>query len=83
MTIQELYSVVSPLAEQVLQIPKFDESTNMISTPAWDSLKHIQLLSAVERRFGIEIDGDDAFRLTSADKLVEYLHGRLQSEVRE
>jgi acyl carrier protein len=83
MTVQELYSVVSPLAEQVLQIAKFDETTNMISTPAWDSLRHIQLLSAVERRFGIEIDGDDAFRLTSAERLIEYLHNRLQPEVRE
>ena len=78
MTIAELYSVVSPLAEQVLHIPKFDDATNMISTPAWDSLRHIQLLGAVERKFGIEISGDDSFRLTSADKLVQYLHTRLQ-----
>jgi acyl carrier protein len=83
MTVQELYSVVSPLAESVLQIPQFDETTDMISTPAWDSLRHIQLLSAVERKFGIEIDADDAFRLTSAERLVQYLHTRLQSEVRE
>lgn len=83
MTVQELYSAVSPLAEKVLLIPKFDETTNMVSTPAWDSLRHIQLLSAVERRFGIEIDGDDAFRLTSAERLIEYLHNRLQPEVRE
>lgn len=83
MTVQELYTAVSPLAEQVLQILKFDESASMLSTPAWDSLRHIQLLSAIERRFGIEIDADDAFRLTSADKLIQYLHTKLQSEVRE
>ena len=83
MTTEELYSAVAPIAEQVLQIPRFDESTNMISTPAWDSLKHIQLLSALERRFGIEISGDDAFRLTSATNLVEYLQSRLEGEVRE
>ena len=83
MTVDELYSVVSPLAEQVLHIPKFDAATNMISTPAWDSLRHIQLLGAVERKFGIEISGDDSFKLTSADKLVQYLHTRLQQEVRE
>jgi len=83
MTIQELYSAVSQVAEQVLQIPKFDDSTNMISTPAWDSLKHVQLLSAIETEFGIEISGDDAFRLTSADRLIQYLHEKLQAEVRE
>ncbi len=83
MTVQELFTAVSPLAEQVLQIPKFDETTSMLSTPEWDSLRHIQLLSTIERRFGIEIDADDAFRLTSADKLIQHLHTKLQSEVRE
>jgi len=83
MTVEELYAVVSPLAEQVLHIPKFDNQTNMASTPSWDSLRHIQLLGAVERKFGIEISGDDSFRLTSADKLVQYLQARLHQEVRE
>jgi ribulose-bisphosphate carboxylase large chain len=83
MTVQELYSVVSPLAEQVLQIPKFDDTTNMMSTPAWDSLKHIQLLGAIERKFGIEISADDSFKLCSADKLIQYLQARLQEVVRK
>jgi ribulose-bisphosphate carboxylase large chain len=80
MTVKELYAVVSPLAQQVLHTSEFDETTSMMTTPAWDSLRHIQLLGAVERKFGIEISGDDSFRLTSADKLVEYLHERLQQE---
>lgn len=83
MTVQELYSVVSPLAEQVLHIPKFDDATDMISTHSWDSLRHIQLLGAIERKFGIEISGDDSFRLTSANKLIQYLHAKLRQEVRE
>lgn len=80
MTLQEIYPAVSLVAEEVLQIAKFDESQTMMSTPSWDSLRHIQLLSAIERRFGIEIGGDDAFRLTSADKLIRYIHARLQQE---
>jgi acyl carrier protein len=83
MTVEALYAVVSPLAEQVLHIPKFDNETSMVSTTSWDSLRHIQLLGAVERKFGIEISGDDSFRLTSADKLIQYLHTRLQQEGRE
>lgn len=77
MTVEEIYAAVSPIAEQVLKIPKFDSSVSMNSVAAWDSLKHIQLLSAIERKFGIEIDGDDAFKLTSADRLVQYLHRTL------
>lgn len=83
MTVEELYAQVSPLAEQVLHIPKFDATTSMVSTFEWDSLRHIQLLGAVERKFGIEISGDDSFRLTSAEKLIQYLHEKLQQGVRE
>jgi acyl carrier protein len=82
MTREEVSAAVSLLAEQVLQIPTCDHTLTMMSTPSWDSLRHIQLLSAIEREFGIEIGADDAFRLTSADKLVRYVLARLQQEVR-
>src|SRR5438105_12482652 len=82
MTLQELYATVSPVAAQVLRIPQFDSTVSMSSTSSWDSLKHVQLLSAVERKFGIEISGDDAFRLTSAEKLVRYLQAKLAEEPR-
>jgi acyl carrier protein len=81
MTLEEVNAAVSLVAEQVLQIPTFDHTLTMMSTPSWDSLRHIQLLSAIEREFGIEIGADDAFRLTSADKLVRYVRARLQQEV--
>jgi acyl carrier protein len=81
MTLQEVCAGVSQVAEQVLQIPKCDHTLSMMCTPSWDSLRHIQLLSALERKFGIEIGGEDAFRLTSADKLVRYVHAKVEREV--
>jgi acyl carrier protein len=80
MTHQELYAEISPIAVQVLQIPGFDSSVTMNSTPEWDSLAHVQLLSAIERKFAIEISADEAFKLTSADKLVNYLHVTLKGK---
>jgi acyl carrier protein len=80
MTTEELYAAVSPVAEQVLRIPRFDSTISMNSTPAWDSLHHVQFLSALERKFGIEISGDDAFKLTSAEKLVKYLQVMIAKE---
>ena len=82
MTSQEIYSDLAPIAERVLQIPRFDETTSMYTAPAWDSLKHVQLLSAVERKFGIEISADEAFKLTSAERLVRYLLGALEKGTR-
>jgi acyl carrier protein len=80
MTVQELYAEVSPIAVEVLQIPHFDSSVTMNSTPQWDSLSHVQLLSAIERKFAVEISADEAFKLTSAEKLVRYLHDTLKGK---
>lgn len=77
---QELYAAISPIAMQVLQIDRFDSTVNMNSTPEWDSLSHVQLLSAIEKKFSIEISADQAFKLTSAEKLVRYLHDTLKEK---
>ena len=82
MTSQEIYATLAPIAQQVLQIPRFDETTSMYTAPMWDSLKHVQLLSAVERKFDIEISADEAFKLTSAERLVRYLQGALEKGTR-
>ena len=80
MTNQELFAEITPIAMQVLRIPEFDSSVTMNSTPEWDSLAHVQLLSAIERKFAIEISADEAFKLTSADKLVRYVHDTLKGK---
>jgi acyl carrier protein len=80
MTLPELYAEVSPIAVEVLRVPRFDSTVTMTSTPEWDSLNHVQLLSAIERKFAIEISADEAFKLTSAEKLIRYLHDRLKEK---
>ena len=80
MTIEQLYAQVSPIAVQILGIQHFDSAVNMHSTPEWDSLNHVRLLSAMEKKFSIEVGADEAFKLTSADRLVEYLHGILRGK---
>jgi acyl carrier protein len=82
MSVEELYAAVAPLAELVLQVPKFDHATNMVNTPEWDSLHHIQLLGSIERKFVIQVSADDSFKLCSADKLIHYVHARLQEKAR-
>jgi acyl carrier protein len=80
MTLQELYAEVSPIAMQILPIPQFESTVNMGSTPEWDSLNHLQPLSAIEKKFAIEISSDRAFKLTPADRLVQDLHGILKGK---
>ena len=40
----------------------------------WDSLKHIQLLSAVEEAFGIELLFEDAIEMISAKSIIEKIN---------
>jgi len=82
MSLPEVYEAVSPVAEQVLAIPQFSSSISMNTTPSWDSLNHVRLLSAVEKKFGIEIDANEAFKLTSAERLVQYVQAALAGESR-
>ena len=48
----------------------------METTPAWDSLAHALLVSAIESEFGIEIDVADSLELTSYEAANSYLTER-------
>ena len=80
MTVEDVYTMISPLAMQVLKIDHFDSTVTMNSTEEWDSLTHVRLLSAIERQFPIEIGDEDAYRLTTADRLVRYVHSAMEGK---
>jgi len=80
MTQQDLYAEISPIVIRILQISEFNSGITMTSTPEWDSLAHVQLLSAIEKKFGIQVSPDHAFKLTSAERLVQYLHATLKDK---
>lgn len=39
----------------------------------WDSLKHLQLVSAMEKKFDIELDTDDIIAMENVGKIREIL----------
>ena len=80
MTKLEVLSRLSPLVEQVLEISKFTCETSMDNTGSWTSLRHVRLLSAVERAFGIQIADTEAYRLTSGERLVAYVQQSCSAE---
>jgi acyl carrier protein len=43
------------------------------STDAWDSLKHLQLVSRFEEEFGIELPVDDVIAMSTFPKVVEII----------
>jgi acyl carrier protein len=43
------------------------------STPAWDSVAHVTLLSSISEEFGFEFELDDMEELTSYPLIVDFL----------
>jgi acyl carrier protein len=46
------------------------------NTPEWDSLKHIELMFALEDRFGIQFSEDELAGLDSVARIVEAVRRR-------
>jgi len=58
---------------EVLGIKNFNENLSMEVVPEWDSLKHLQLLVAVEKTFGIEIEFQKSLKMTSVKGMTEII----------
>jgi len=46
------------------------------SSPAWDSVAHLQLLTAIEDALGIELEGDDVVSATSYSAFCRIIESR-------
>jgi acyl carrier protein len=51
----------------VFELPTDANVTQLrqLSTPKWDSLAHVSLVTAIESEFGLSIDAADQLRMTS------------------
>lgn len=50
----ELRTIISSILQRGL--PKDDNLVSMIGIPEWDSMAHVQIVVAIEKRFGVEAD---------------------------
>ncbi len=73
----EILKKVAAAADRV-GIPSFTIDRTMDNTPEWDSLKHLQFLSAIEHGFGTQLGFEETIRMTSARLIVEILKKHLE-----
>jgi len=59
------------LLKEVLEIEEININQTMDEIPEWDSLKHIQLLSAIENFFNIEIDFEKSISMVDVKSILE------------
>lgn len=62
---------------EILELKDFNENLDMENTPEWDSLKHLQLLVAIEKAFQLEIDFQESIKMTSFSRIVGILQTML------
>jgi acyl carrier protein len=67
---------ISPRIEQVFvsvfgpQTP-FSDDVSRLNEPRWTSMKHVELIVALEQEFGVRFDGADATDMVSIPVVVE------------
>lgn len=67
---------VTPRIEQVFvsvfgrQTP-FSDDVSRLNEPRWTSMKHVELIVALEQEFGVRFDGADATDMMSIPVVVE------------
>ena len=65
---EKLFNII----EEILGVEVTDDlSMNTVS--AWDSLRHIRLISKIEEEFNIEIDFKDTLKMTSLESIINIL----------
>ena len=67
---KQVVEILSGVFNEILGIDEFDLSVSMDKIQKWDSLKHIQLLSSIERAFGIEIQFEDTIEMISGQSIL-------------
>lgn len=52
-------------------------SANQDNVPNWDSVAAITLMNLIEEEFSIQMDFDDLGELTSFEKILAYIDGKI------
>ena len=51
----------------------FSDELKREDVKLWDSLRHVQLLIAIEGEFGVRFDGSDATKMNSISDIIEVI----------
>ena len=74
---KELDKKLEEILKKIFKNEKIDLEGTIEDIPEWDSFTHIQLIDAIEEKFKIEIEFNDAITMTSIPtikkKIMNYL----------
>jgi acyl carrier protein len=64
-----------------LPVERLDDASSRATLEAWDSLKHMHLVLALEDEFGIEFSDDEIANLDSAGRLIAAVSNKLHVQL--
>jgi acyl carrier protein len=75
-----MYPKINELIAVILNVHiEAEANVEQTTTPAWDSLKHVELIFLLEDEFGLQITEEDMVELTSTAAIARYLSTRGRS----
>jgi len=72
---QIVFEDLRPLFAEIFRVDpaQVDPNAQLGEWPSWDSMAHMDLMLALENRFGIEINAENISRLTSIPAILDHL----------
>jgi len=62
--------------KNVLDVPSISAGDSMKTIKSWDSLRHLNLIMAIEEHFGVTFEPEEIPELTTVEKLSEAIAKR-------
>ena len=77
----DILQTVTEVFKDVLDNEKvtLSRETTAMDVDDWDSLNHIQLVVAVERRFGIRFNSQEILRWNNVGEMIDSISAKLNS----
>jgi acyl carrier protein len=80
MEIKEIKQKVEKIFEKIFgKVPGLNDGTSSKDIREWDSLKHIMLITAVEKEFGIKFGLDDMLNMKTFGDICSSVEKNLQA----
>lgn len=70
---------IKGIIADILKIPvnEVTDHTSIESNPLWDSLSHLEIIYALEKKFSLTFTGNEIVEITSIQKIKEILFKKI------
>ena len=71
---------IKEILADVLELPKenIDETTTMENVDTWESLRHMEIMLAIEGKFGIQFEPDELVDMTTYSDIKMLVNDKIQ-----